>query len=655
MHYKKFYRMQADAFGSLPVLNLFYSSRTHQDGWRYLAGGIASGEPFLLVTGDYGMGKTMLSMMLVRLLKKKSAALVQVTDPHAGFSGILRQMAEVFAIDANLLDEESLLNEIYPRLYDPEFRQHLLIIIDDAQELGVSALARLRAFANFNRDGFFPIQLVFFAHPAFGDLLKDPQLAAMDQRIRRRHRLTPLTLQETKEYIYCRLFKSGAPGAPFFNDDALQEIHAIAKGIPRLINNICDASLTYGALKLETCISGEIVRQAQSASADSTVPQVSPEAARIATHFSAPPVHLASPQQPDSASVQLTAQAAAPVRTRKPLMFATAAVVAAVCLAVVLLVRLYVPETPASLTSMNDMPVLAAHDSAPYTDSSLSSDRGLLAGTPSITAQMDSLSPPAVLEIHAAAAAIPAEVDNQTLSREQFVTADSSVLVDNQTVSSEFPIAAENPVVTDIQTVSPEQTAAPMVSSLPGEHIDLTLGAAGLPGDSSAPEDFQPYTLRLACFNTPESVRNAAKIYARQKLAPFVVHINLEQGHWWIAYTGCFASREEALRAREHSDLPDALIVSMPYGCRIGVFESEAMAADLRSGMQKLGYVPYMLENSDGTVSLFTGVYKHRGNAETLRQALAVRNIDSSIVLLRSATPLPAETHPDGAVRRLVP
>ena len=93
MPYRDFYRMQAEAFASLPVLNLFYSSRTHQDGWRYMLRGIAAREPFLFVAGDYGMGKTLLGMMLVRLLKKKCLPLVQITDPLCGFSGILRQIS----------------------------------------------------------------------------------------------------------------------------------------------------------------------------------------------------------------------------------------------------------------------------------------------------------------------------------------------------------------------------------------------------------------------------------------------------------------------------------------------------------------------------------------------------------------------------------
>jgi SPOR domain len=168
-------------------------------------------------------------------------------------------------------------------------------------------------------------------------------------------------------------------------------------------------------------------------------------------------------------------------------------------------------------------------------------------------------------------------------------------------------------------------------------------------GDIAAvPDDGRPFTLRLGCYNTAQSASAAASIYASRKLAPFVAHVILQQGRWWIFYTGSFASRDEAECARTHIDLPEADIIFMPYACRVGVFNSADMDEGLISGMQKLGCEPYVLDNGDGTVSLFAGVYRQRDNAEELRRVLAENNIDSTVVLLSAGASDPSDVRPEG-------
>ncbi len=654
MPYRDFYRMQAEAFGSLPVLNLFYSSRTHQDGWRYLLRGIAAREPFLFVAGDYGMGKTMLSMMLARLLKKKDIPLVQITDPHCGFSGILRQTAALLGIATpGLGGEEPLLTAIYDRLGSRESRQAILVIIDDAQELGAEALVRLRAFANFNRDGFFPLQLIFFAHPSFSSLLRDPRLAAMDQRIKRRHRLAPLTLQETREYIYFRLVKSGAPGAPFFDDDAVREIHTATGGIPRLINNICDASLTRGASKLETCITLATVREARSDQAESFMPRVVAPGRSAAPDngrpFSAPPVHIAARTQLADTEPGPVPEAPVPVRSRKPWMPAAAcagAAAAAACLTVFFFLRFYDPAAPEMPTEhqVTAVPAAAlpgtqrsANPALPEKDVSAAS--GGLAGAD--VAAAEAMGQAGSLEKPEAAAPAAGQEAASGLAGADVAAAEAM----GQAGSLEKPEAAATAApVPQAAVAGAAQADAPAAGQAAPVPEDLF---GGLP---TVPDQGRPFTLRLGCYKTAESADAAASVYARRKLAPFVAHVNLQQqGRWWIFYTGSFASREEAERARARIEMPDADIIFMPYACRVGVYASADMDAGLVSAMQQLGCVPYVLANGDGTVSLFAGVYRQRDNAEVLKKALAENNIGSTVVLLRPGTVASPASGPEGA------
>jgi hypothetical protein len=92
--------------------------------------------------------------------------------------------------------------------------------------------------------------------------LKSPQLEALGQRIKRKCHLHPLALDETKEYIYFRLLKSGAPGVPAFSEDAVRGVFDFSKGVPRLINNLCDTCLLLGAKQKVTTIDTAIVTQA---------------------------------------------------------------------------------------------------------------------------------------------------------------------------------------------------------------------------------------------------------------------------------------------------------------------------------------------------------------------------------------------------------
>jgi type II secretory pathway predicted ATPase ExeA len=621
------------------------------------------------------MGKTLLSMMLVRLLKKKDFPIVQITDPHCGFSGILRQTAALLGVDAHLSDEETLLTEVYVRLNARDSRQVISIIIDDAQELGVAALVRLRAFANFNRDGFFPLQLIFFAHPSFTALLKDPQLAAMDQRIKRRHRLTPLTLQETREYIYFRLVKSGAPGAPFFADDAIREIHSLTGGVPRLINNICDASLTRGASRLETGISLEIVREARSDQAESFVPRVV-AAARLGgtephDRFMAPPVQIAQPQKTGEVYGPSAAHAPVTARSRKIWLPVTVAAV----LALFFIVRLYGPGTPPGPIMSRDISPQKVLPEQPTAAAPAAVEEVVVPEQPAaaapvvveevvVSAQPIAAVPVAAEEVVVPEqpAAVPAFVAEQAMVSEQPAAAAPAVveeaLLSEQPVAA-VPVAVEEAVLPEQvvaavpvaveEAVLPEQVvaAAPAVvdaALVPGQPVE----PADVFGDIAAvPDDGRPFTLRLGCFNSPESARTAASVYALHSPEPFIARVNLQQqGRWWIFYAGSFASREEAKRIREQLALPDADVISMPYACRIGVFDSATMETALLAALEKIGCAPYVLENGDGTFSLFAGLYRQYDNAEILRKALADIHIGSTVVFLRPGTsPLPGKDH----------
>ena len=260
--YKDFYRMKMEAFSSQPLPNVFFNSRSHKEAWHYLAYGIDSKEPFLLLSGEYGMGKTTLCLRLIQALKGRNLPFVFVSTPTSTYAALLRRIAFFLGISIGQEDESAVQSLICNYFENHVDDKGISIIVDDVQEMDISTLNKLRLLANFNIEGFFPIRLLFFSYLSFLDKLKSDIFQPLNQRIRRRYSLEPFNFQETREYIYFRMVRAGAHGVPLFTDDAIQSIFDHSRGIPRNINNICDGCLLLGASWGLTTIDKTIVTRA---------------------------------------------------------------------------------------------------------------------------------------------------------------------------------------------------------------------------------------------------------------------------------------------------------------------------------------------------------------------------------------------------------
>ena len=261
--YKNFYRMQTEAFISLPLPDVFFHSRTHKIAWNYLVYGIKSHEPYLLVAGDYGMGKTLLCLKLVKALQKKEMyPFSYISNSNYSYTTIVREIVKQLGLEIKKEEESSLQGLLYEYFENQKPIQPFYCIIDDVQEFDPMTLVKLRLLANFNHYGVFPIRMIFFAHTSFIERLKSPSMRPLDQRIKRKYSLVPFDLSETKEYIYFRLLNAGAIMSPYFTDNAIEQLFDYTGGIPRLINNICDACLLIGASREMNEIDSSLVEEA---------------------------------------------------------------------------------------------------------------------------------------------------------------------------------------------------------------------------------------------------------------------------------------------------------------------------------------------------------------------------------------------------------
>jgi general secretion pathway protein A len=268
--YKQFYLMKKEPFDSHPSPELFYKSSPHQKGWDYLVHGLKKNEPILLMAGEYGAGKTLLCLKLVKLLKKNSQLpSVFVPTPTYNFIMVLEKILIELGLpigryETDPAEEPRLQQAIYGYFENQTTmkKKFIYVVIDDAQEFDYNFINKLRLFASYNCSGHFPIRIVLFAHHSFFKMLEYKKMVAFGQRIKRIYYLKPLNFEETREYIYFRLIHSGATGTPVFDDHAIALIQTVSKGSPRLINNICDNCLLVAGNKQCNLIDPYLVNQA---------------------------------------------------------------------------------------------------------------------------------------------------------------------------------------------------------------------------------------------------------------------------------------------------------------------------------------------------------------------------------------------------------
>ena len=246
--YEKFYGFTEKPFNLTPDPDYFYLSSVHKRALDHLVYGLESGMGFIQVTGEIGSGKTTLIKCLLRQLSRE-VKVAYVIHSKGTFVQILRMILEdleVVPADQKLT-KEALLSRFRDFLVE-QARHHnsVVVIIDEAQNLQLEVLEELRMLSNFETEKAKLLQIVLVGQPELRDLLRRPELEQLRQRITVRFHLYPLNEQETRSYVQHRLRVAGSNGRVRFTAGACRLIHQYSRGLPRLINVACDATLLAG-------------------------------------------------------------------------------------------------------------------------------------------------------------------------------------------------------------------------------------------------------------------------------------------------------------------------------------------------------------------------------------------------------------------------
>jgi putative secretion ATPase (PEP-CTERM system associated) len=259
--YERFYELRERPFALSPDPDYLYPSRVHREALDYLRYGLESHAGFVVITGEIGSGKTTLLQTLLRGLDGQTtvARIVNtLLEP--------RELLETIMIDVGLdpagKSKPLMLRDLAQYLVDQRLAGRMvLLVIDEAQNLTLAALEELRMLSNLETEKSKLLQIVLVGQPDLRDKLGAPALEQLRQRITVSYHLMPLDAEETERYVNHRL-RLAAMGAPVeFPREATDAIHARSRGVPRIVNVICDAALVFGYAEERRAIDMPLVRE----------------------------------------------------------------------------------------------------------------------------------------------------------------------------------------------------------------------------------------------------------------------------------------------------------------------------------------------------------------------------------------------------------
>ncbi len=243
--YNEFYGFREPPFNITPDPRFLFFSRQHQEAFDHLLFGIRERKGFIQLTGEVGAGKTTLCRALLEHLGDEYETAL-ILNPRLTPAQLLRAILSEFQLPQRR-DRSACLRELNQYLLSQVAAgQEVVLLIDEAQDMDAKLLEEVRLLSNLETDERKLLQIVLVGQPELREILDDPGLRQLRQRITVRYHLGPLSHEDIAQYIRFRLTVAGAGSRPTFSNWALRAIKAYSRGVPRLVNAVCDKSLLCG-------------------------------------------------------------------------------------------------------------------------------------------------------------------------------------------------------------------------------------------------------------------------------------------------------------------------------------------------------------------------------------------------------------------------
>jgi general secretion pathway protein A len=259
--YNQFYNLKEKPFEITPDPRFLYLSESHREGLAHLIYAVNERKGFTVITGEVGTGKTVLVQTLLSKLNGKTRT-AYLFNPKLGPTDFLNYICEDLGLKGLRRYKGQHLNILHSFLLNCyALNENVILIIDEAQNLDPQLLEEVRLLTNLETPKSKLLQVILIGQPELDEMLSRYECRQLKQRVSLRFHVRSLSKEETKEYIKHRLKKAGGVDTDLFAPKALDRIYRYSKGIPRLINIVCDNALLIGYAIDQKIIGDKIIQE----------------------------------------------------------------------------------------------------------------------------------------------------------------------------------------------------------------------------------------------------------------------------------------------------------------------------------------------------------------------------------------------------------
>lgn len=261
--YKKFFGLRENSFNINPDPRFLQLTPQAQESLDQLTYGIQNRKGLILLTGEVGTGKTTLINCILDRLRKQKMPTAFIFNSHLSVNHLFDFILTDFGIPADFRLKGNMLLRLNTWLIQ-RFRagETPVLIVDEAQGLSFDLLEEIRLLLNLETASEKLLQIVLVGQPELEDKLKRPELRQLRQRIALRCSTAPLTFEESCAYIVGRLRIGGAAEDPLFTFDAMEALHFYSRGIPRVMNLLCEHALINAYVEQLNPVPAQMVEEA---------------------------------------------------------------------------------------------------------------------------------------------------------------------------------------------------------------------------------------------------------------------------------------------------------------------------------------------------------------------------------------------------------
>ena len=251
--YCDYYGFREKPFNITPDPGFIFLSAHHNEAFAHLLYGIDNHVGFIALTGEIGAGKTTVIRTLLGQLSPDQYRSALIFNPCLSSLGLMQSINREYGLPTHHTDTAELLRDLNNFLLEEnEAGRTVVLVVDEAQNLSRMVLEQIRLISNLETEQYKLIQIVLVGQPELRELLAQPELRQLGQRIAVSYHLRPMNLADTREYITHRMEVAGRKESNLFTTKAIRRIYRFSGGLPRLINLACDRTLLLGYTREQT-------------------------------------------------------------------------------------------------------------------------------------------------------------------------------------------------------------------------------------------------------------------------------------------------------------------------------------------------------------------------------------------------------------------